>query len=494
MPLNRYLVLPAIALLLGAALWAAGAGEGERANRPQQGAAAGASSGGLLSYLAAAGPGAPSPSPLPTMASGDALRLQAARLPADFQADVLLRLAAEPDARDAADLILQAYRLAPQAARPLPGRVARAWAGGDDVILPPQTAGLDQLSLQIRAVRAMLATAPERIGTLSSPFPGPRAADCDADYVDDPGAVYALASATLPASADARAAFALKVVGRAGTEMDLVPAVKFVTALPPLAPRDEVALAHGLSALFARAQGNDPGFAASGPALASGMEGLLARYGGMPDARRELQAAFRNYVATHLAAARCPASLGAEYRQLERGFLAGDNADAPAAASVPDAAPKAATAPAPYAAAADAIRRAASMTMERLHAGPADAAQSEPPEADDLLATLGSATVASAAASDPSGRPQRIAMRELLRYLEYAPPGAQRDRAFTQLEAWLANGAVAQDHDRRLGDLRTLAESARRWPDGDRRLRQLAASRDTVVSVYARLMLNKQFP
>lgn len=487
MPLNRYLVLPAIALLLGATLWAACADEG--ANRPQQGAVAGASSGGLLSYLAA-GPGAPSPPP--TMASGDALLLQAARLPADFQADVLLRLAAEPGARDAADLILQAYRLAPQAARPLPGRVARAWAGGDDVIVPPQTAGLDQLSLQIRAVRAMLAIAPERIGTLSSPFPGPRAADCDADYVDDPGAVYALASATLPASADARAAFALKVVGRAGTEMDLVPAVKFVTALPPLAPRDEVALAHGLSALFARAQGNDPGFAASGPALASGMEGLLARYSGMPDARRELQAAFRNYVATHLAAARCPASLGAEYRQLERGLVAGD--DAPDAASVPDAAPKAATAPAPYAAAADAIRRAASMTMERLHAGPADAAQSEPPEADDLLATLGGATVTSAAAGDPSGRLQRIAMHELPRYLEYAPPGAQRDRAFTQLGAWLANGAAAQDHDRRLGDLRTLADSARRWPDGGQRLRQLAASRDTVISVYAQLMLNKQFP
>ncbi|MBP1205142.1 hypothetical protein JOD97_003184 [Duganella sp. 1411] len=488
MPLNRYLALPTIAVLLGAALWAAGAGEGERAATPQQGSVAGASSGGLLSYLAAAGPVAP-----PPLASADALRRQAARLPADFQADVLLRLAAGPEARDAADLILQAYRLAPQAARPLPGRVARAWAGGDDVVLPPQTAGLDQLSLQIRAVRAMLAIAPERIGMLSSPFPGPRAADCDADYVDDPGAVYELASATLPAQAYARAAFALKVVSRARTEMDLAPAVQFITALPPLAPRDEAALAQGLSALFARAQGNDPGFAATGPGLASGMEALLARYNGMPDARREVQAAFRNYVATHLAAARCPASLGGEYRQLERGFTAGDNADAADAPDTPDLAPRAATAPAPYAAAADAIRHAAATTMARLHAGP-DASPSEPPDADDLLATLDSAGVMSAAAGDAGGRLQRIAVHALLRYLEYAPPGARRDGAFARLQAWLADGAGARDHDRRLADLRALADGARRWPDADRRLRQLAASRDLVISVYAQLVLSKQFP
>ena len=131
---------------------------------------------------------------------------------------------------------------------------------------------------------------------------------------------------------------------------------------------------------------------------------------------------------------------------------------------------------------------------DRLHADRGDGLPSDPPAADSLLATLNSAPVLAAAAADTSGRTQRIALREVLRYLEYAPPGPERDGAFAQLEAWLASGGVTRDHDRWFGDLRALAGTVRRWPDGEQRLRQLAASRDAVVGVYARLMLNRQFP
>ncbi len=129
----------------------------------------------------------------------------AAALPPDFQADVLLRVAASEDipllenhgARDSAIVGLseQAYTLAEHATRRLPGIATVGFAGeeSEDELRSARTAGLDQLTLQTRAISAMKSHSISRATALLTELPRPAVANCESDYVDDPTPIYAVA-------------------------------------------------------------------------------------------------------------------------------------------------------------------------------------------------------------------------------------------------------------------------------------------------------------
>ncbi len=414
-------------------------------------------------------------------------------LPADFQADVLLRLAASADlpadgnrAAAAQRLTQQAVALAERAQRRMPGlaRVGSIDEEHDDELRSPRTAGLDRLTLQTRA--AQHAT-PAQVQALFAALPTPHAGSCDADYLDDPSPTYALASALQPAPPAARASAIAARVDAAQHETDTAPALKMALAAAPLDTAGQAQLGDGLVRMFERIRGDDAGFTATELSVAGDMPLVLQQ---MSDSalRERLHAAYRGYVAAHLAQTRCASSVLGNHWLLEQRFVA----ELPAERIVP----------APQLPAqsidADAISliRQAGYNIRTQLLDPASSAGDAATEkaSIEFLDQLDHGVLQQTAASDDSGRVQRARLRELLRYLEYAPAGAARDRGMHLLATLLSGPYYARDHDTWFGDLRVLADQAQRWPDRDQRLAQLSGHADPVVKVYAMLMQRKQFP
>ncbi|MFC6841248.1 hypothetical protein ACFQGW_17210 [Xanthomonas theicola] len=79
-------------------------------------------------------------------------------------------------------------------------------------------------------------------------------------------------------------------------------------------------------------------------------------------------------------------------------------------------------------------------------------------------------------ASEHPERHRRV-QRTLLRSLEYAPPGAARDRGVALLAALLSAPHYAHDHDPWFEDLPVPAIAGKHWPDRAQRLAQLAGPR-----------------
>ncbi|MDQ1094343.1 hypothetical protein QE400_003756 [Xanthomonas sacchari] len=414
-------------------------------------------------------------------------------LPPDFQADVLLRLAASADlpadgdrAAAAQRLTQQAVALAERAQRRLPGlaRVGSIDEERDNELRASRTAGLDQLTLQTRA--AQRAT-PAQAQVLFAALPTPHAGSCDADDLDDPSPTYALASALQPTQPAARASALAARLDAAHHETDAAPALKMALAAAPLDGAGQAQLVDSLVRMFARIRGDDAGFTATELSVAGDMPLLLQQ---VSDAalRERLHGAYRDYVAAHLAQTRCASSVLGEHWLLEQRFVA----ELPAERIV--AAP-----PAPAltvdADAISLIRQAGYNIRAQLldpAAGAGDAATEQ--ASMEFLDQLDHGVLQQTAASDGSGRVQRARLRELLRYLEYAPAGAARDRGMALLATLLSGPYYAQDHDTWFGDLRVLADQAQRWPDREQRLAQLSGHADPVVKVYAMLMQRGQFP
>ncbi len=414
-------------------------------------------------------------------------------LPADFQADVLLRLAASADlpadgnrAAAAQRLTQQAVALAERAQRRMPGlaRVGSIDEEHDDELRSPRTAGLDRLTLQTRA--AQHAT-PAQVQALFAALPTPHAGSCDADYLDDPSPTYALASALQPAPPAARASAIAARLDAAQHETDTAPALKMALAAAPLDTAGQAQLGDSLVRMFERIRGDDAGFTATELSVAGDMPLVLQQVSDSA-LRERLHAAYRGYVAAHLAQTRCPSSVLGNHWLLEQRFVA----KLPAERIVP--------APPLPAQSIDAdaislIRQAGYNIRTQLldaAAGAGDAATEK--ASIEFLDQLDHGVLQQTAASDDSGRVQRARLRELLRYLEYAPAGAARDRGMNLLATLLSGPYYARDHDTWFGDLRVLADQAQRWPDRDQRLAQLSGHADPVVKVYAMLMQRKQFP
>lgn len=414
-------------------------------------------------------------------------------LPADFQADVLLRLAASTDlpadgdrAAAAQRLTQQAVALAEHAQRRLPGlaRVGSIDEERDNELRTPRTAGLDQLTLQTRA--AQRAT-PAQAQTVFAALPTPHAGSCDADYLDDPSPTYALASALQPARPAARASALAARVDAAQHETDTAPALKMALAGAPLDSAGQAQLADSLVRMFERIRGDDAGFTATELSVAGDMP-LLLRQVSDPALRERLHGAYRGYVAAHLAQTRCASSVLGDHWLLEQRFVA----DVPAERIMPAPPVPAMTVDAD---AISLIRQAGYNIRAQLLDPAASAGDAAIEKASmEFLDQLDHGVLQQAAAGDDSGRVQRARLRELLRYLEYAPAGATRDRGMRLLATLLSGPYYARDHDTWFGDLRVIAEQAQRWPDRDQRLAQLSGHADPVVKVYAMLMQRKQFP
>ncbi|WP_369976678.1 hypothetical protein [Xanthomonas bundabergensis] len=428
----------------------------------------------------------------------------AVSLPADFQAEVLLRMA---DAKDlptapgskgqsatAVDLALHAYELAGRSMRRLPGlgNVGYVDEENEDELRNAHTAGLDQLSLQTRSIRLVAAHAPERVGSLLASLPAPAKTACGADYVDDPSATYELTAALLPQDPEQRANALRQRIDLAQRETDVKPALKMILALPTLGDAAEAQIGESLIRLFARVRGDDAGFTATELSVASDIQLLLQRLDGTPPIRDRLHDAYRGYVQAHLAQPRCPASLLGNHWLLEQRFVAEIPGD-----QIREPAPSAAASSPGNDAAVSLIRQAGfnirTQLLEHADRNPAtDAALAA--ASNEFLEQIGTGPLGAAAASDSSGRIQRAQLLEMLRYLEYAPAGAARDRGFDIVYRLLSGPYYQRDHDTWFGDLRRVAEQAQRWPDRALRLDQLAAHREPVVKVYALLMQRGQFP
>jgi hypothetical protein len=491
----RYLLLALLALLLACVSWlpmqrdaTARHAHTSTATAPPHRAITAASE---LPPPTANNDGAPTPSPSEVIAAAQAL-------PADFHADVLLRIAdasdlplpADGDRRTATvQLAQQAATLAERAQRQMPGLASVGYVSEelDDELRATNTAGLDRLSLQTRAAR-VLATASAPAATAFAALPVPQAADCDAAYIDDPSPGYALATALQPAQLTARAAALAARVDKAQREADVAPALKMALAGAPLDPNGQAQLAASLSRMFDRIRGNDPSFTATELSVASDMPLLLQQ---LDDAalRERLHAAYRSYVAAHLSQARCPASLLGNHWLLEQRFVAELPSDRIAAT-----APAAAEAPVEQA--ISLIRQAGYNIRTQLLQSDASATPDTDLEAasQEFLDQLDHGVLQQTATDDGSGRVQRARLRELLRYLEYAPAGASRERGIALLVSLLSGPYYARDHDSWFGDLRVLADQMQRWPDRTQRLAQLAEHPDPVVKTYALLMQRRQFP
>ncbi|EKU24029.1 hypothetical protein [Xanthomonas graminis] len=418
-------------------------------------------------------------------------------LPADFQADALLRIAdandlpltAGGDRRDAAlRLAQQASVLAERAMRRMPGLASAGYASEEhgDELRDTRTAGLDRLSLQTRAARS-IATSPAQAAALFAALPTPQAAGCETELIDDPSPTYALATALQPAQAAPQAAALAERVDQAQQETDVAPALKMVLASTTLQRNGQTQVADSLLRMFARIRGNDPGFTATELSVAADMP-LLLQW--LQDAalRERLHAAYRTYVAAHLAQARCPASLRGNHWLLEQRFVA--------------ELPNERIPPAPPVVQESIDDEAISLIREagynvRTQLLLPDASATDPAlekASTEFLDQLDHGVLQQTAAGDGSGRVQRARLRELLRYLEYAPSGAARDRGVALMAALLSGPYYAQDHDTWFGDLHVVAAQMQRWPDRAQRLAQLAEHRDPVVKVYAMLMQRGQFP
>lgn len=443
------------------------------------------------------------PQALATSATGSAMPgpsastvLTAAQaLPADFQADVLLRLATSADlptdgdgdrAAAAQRLTQQAAALAERAQRRMPGlaRVGNIDEERDDELRAPRTAGLDWLTLQTRAAQR---TTPAQAQAVFAALPTPHAGDCDTDYLDDPSPTYALASALQPAQPAARASAIAARVDAAQHETDTAPALKMALAAAPLDSAGQAQLADSLARMFERLRGDDAGFTATELSVAGDMPLLLQQVSD-PALHERLHDAYRGYVAAHLAQTRCPSSVLGNHWLLEQRFVA----ELPAER----------IAPAPPVPAqsidADAISliRQAGYNIRTQLLDPATSAGDPAIEkaSMEFLDQLDHGVLQQTAAGDASGRVQRARLRELLRYLEYAPAGAARDRGMHLLATLLSGPYYAKDHDTWFGDLRVLADQVQRWPDRDQRLAQLSGHADPVVKVYAMMMQRQQFP
>ncbi|NHF65947.1 hypothetical protein FFY45_09350 [Xanthomonas hortorum] len=428
----------------------------------------------------------------------------ATALPPDFQADVLLRVAESDDGpvtgnhgeRDRAvvDLNEQAYSLAQHATRRLPGLATVGYAGeeNEDELRSARTAGLDQLTLQTRAISNVKSHAPDRAIALMPGLPRPAAATCDSDYVDDPTPLYRLLPTFSVNDARQSTDLLLGQVDRVRSEAEIAPALKSVTALPLGSNATEAAIAQRLTKMLLRARGDDASFTATELSVASDIQLALQRVESIPGIHSQLRASYREYVDAHLSASRCAASLVGNHRLLEQRFVAGlpnDRIREPAP-TPPSATPQVDDA-------VSLIRQAGYNVRTQLlgYVGQEplrDAALAA--ASNEFLDQIDAGPLREAAATDATGQIQRAQLIETLRYLEYAPPGSSRDRGFSLLDGLLDGTHYQRDHDVWFGDLKRVADQSMRWPDRNLRLRHLAASTTPVIRVYAMLIQRKEFP
>jgi hypothetical protein len=207
---------------------------------------------------------------------------QSQSAPPEFAAHVLLRVAEFPGLRDnlwKRDLLEQAFQTATAARNPIKKRFmpAKATEGSRErMIAESANLGLDRLTLQTEAVKAMLSVNPKRARELflSIQQPTPTRLRCEDALLDDPSSYFATATAvaTIAFTAEERkrddlVLFLNERVQRVTSAVEIAPAARMIAATSPgLSPTQSKLLVSSLAAALMRIDGDDRSFSSS-PAI-----------------------------------------------------------------------------------------------------------------------------------------------------------------------------------------------------------------------------------
>lgn len=286
--------------------------------------------------LLAAPPEADMPKPV-----ADLLQMASSTAP-ELEALALLRLAEPahvPSRTARMELLRRAFEAAGRVQYPLRQRAvplpAKSIAPPEYILAATMRHGVDRLSLEARAARAILDLNPdeglrafEQI-TLTVPQ-----VSCEEIVVPDVSAYYATAAEVINRGFSSKqrereedAAFAARILSRIQSPVELEPAVSMLMALK-LDRTKKLALVSGFAQVMQRVRDDDRSFTSSLSALDAAL-----RKKPLPSLPAESSLAgavlkeYRAYVVRHLTAARCAESVGAE-SSVVRAF-SGDSALTP---------------------------------------------------------------------------------------------------------------------------------------------------------------------
>ncbi len=240
--------------------------------------------------------------------------------PAEFAAQALLRVARSANLRDKAwkrELLDQAFQTAGAARNPVKRRVRPGeipYGSRERMIGEAANLGLDRLTLQTEAVKAMLAVNPRQARELFLAIaqPVPARLRCEDALVEDPSAYFAAATAIAATAFTAEerkqddvAFFLNERVQRIASPVELAPAMRMIAvSANRITAAQCKLLASSLAAAFQRIEGDDRSFFSSLPAIAKEIGSL---------AGSELAEAYKQFLIKNLTGARCADS---DYSQI----------------------------------------------------------------------------------------------------------------------------------------------------------------------------------
>jgi hypothetical protein len=232
--------------------------------------------------------------------------------PAEFAARALLRVAQAANLKDQTwkrELLDQAFQTAASSRSPVRRHIGPG-ANRDDsrerMIGEAGNLGLDRLSLQTDAVKAMLAVNSRHARELflAIPQPVPARLHCEDALLDDPSAYFATAAAIAAAAftpaerkRDDVALFLDERVQRIASAVELAPAIQMISSSSSRMTAAQIKLlASSLAVALQRIGGDDRSFSSSLPAISKEMASLNGS---------ELAEAYRELLVRNLSGLRC---------------------------------------------------------------------------------------------------------------------------------------------------------------------------------------------
>jgi len=244
--------------------------------------------------------------------------------PAEFAARALLRVARSPGLRDNVwkrELLDQAFQTAGAARNPVSRRIRigkTADGSRERRIDEAADLGLDRLTLQTEAVKAMVTLDPKHARDLFLliPQPVPARLRCEDALVEDPSSYFAAATeiaATAFTPEERRrndvALFLNERVQRMASPVELAPAIRMIAlSSSRMTAAQSKLLISSLAAAIQRMEGDDRSFSYSLPGVSKEMASLTGS---------EVNEAYRQFLVKNLTGPRCADS---DYSQISAGL------------------------------------------------------------------------------------------------------------------------------------------------------------------------------
>jgi hypothetical protein len=242
--------------------------------------------------------------------------------PAEFSARALLRVANSPRLHDKAwkrEILEKAFQNASAARNPIRKQIMEGpSSAGSLTAMTSQAAalGLDRLTLQTKAVAAMLPLDPKRAREffLSIPQPRPSRLHCEDALLDDPSSYYATAAA-IAAQAfsiderkhDEPILFLNQRIQNITSPVEIAPAAALISS-SKATPAQLKLLVSSLAAALQRMEGDDRSFAGSLPAVVRAVPDLVDLARASNAGAAILTEAYRQFLIRNLTGPRCAES------------------------------------------------------------------------------------------------------------------------------------------------------------------------------------------